>query len=318
MSDNILVKLQSQLSAMLEEVNQVLQNGNNVTTFQHVYEKYIAENQHRTKDYLRKFKATQDYFHECFGDSFSVHQMNKATLSQFISFLNAKKITEPTVKNHVKRLKLILRNEIDVSFFVKMNAYSPERIALSKEELQLIEAYEPEGTLQFTKDIFLFACYTGLRFGDLMCLKPSNIQKIENRTVLRINQQKTRKDVIIPLSQKALKIIEKYHSTTSLFPKISNQRINEKLKVLALRAGIIESVQKIYYVNNERIQEVAPKWKYVSCHTARHTYASLLAEKNVELVSISKALGHSNVATTNAYLHNDTAKAIDDILAAME
>jgi site-specific recombinase XerD len=169
---------------------------------------------------------------------------------------------------------------------------------LSKEELAKIENRELSVVrLQWVRDLFVFSCYTGLAYIDTMRLSPANITiGIDSEYWLITKRQKTSNPVRVPLLPKALQIIDKYKghpralTEGTLFPVISNQKLNSYLKEIADLCGI---------------------HKNLTFHLARHTFATTIMLTNgVPIESVSKMLGHSKITTTQVY-----AKVIEQKLS---
>lgn len=135
-----------------------------------------------------------------------------------------------------------------------------------------------------SRDIFLFTCYTGLRFGDVVTLKTKHIKKntIEKRMI------KTNSLVKVPLVVKAQRILTKYidkkDMQKNIFPFRSNVSINRDLKDIARWANIDQRV---------------------SHHTGRHTFGSNLAMQGVQPFYIMKVMGHRDVRMTERYVNSD-------------
>jgi len=155
---------------------------------------------------------------------------------------------------------------------------------LWSEELKAIEGKELKIVrLQRVQDLFVFSCYTGLAYIDVMQLTPSNITMgIDGKQWLITNRQKTSNPVRVPLLPHALEVIDKYkwhpkalHDGT-LFTAISNQKLNSYLKEIADLCGIE---------------------KNITFYLARDTFATTVTLTNgVPIESVSKMLGHSKIA----------------------
>lgn len=148
--------------------------------------------------------------------------------------------------------------------------------------------------LNITRDLFLFSCYTGLRYSDVIELKKDDVQKNKIEVVM----QKTNKKVEIPLNTKAKEILGRYKSRKigeRVFPFRCNVSVNRDLKFIARRAKI-----------NKR----------VSFHTGRHTFGSTLANSNVQPFYIMKMMGHADVRMTNRYV-NSTSQMITDAMKSV-
>ena len=114
--------------------------------------------------------------------------------------------------------------------------------------------------VSYLRDVFLFQCFTDLRYSDVFNLRRSDIKgdHIEVTTV------KTSDSLIIELNNHSKAILDKYKDVVfendKVLPVITNQKMNDYLKELAELAEIDEPVRQTYYKGNERIDEVTPKY----------------------------------------------------------
>ena len=159
--------------------------------------------------------------------------------------------------------------------------------ALDKEALDKLKALrfdELEKEMETAHDVFLFACYTGAAYCDLMELSKKHLVRDDNGSLwLKFNRQKTGVLCRIKLLPEAVRLIEKMHSDEreTLLPFIKYPTYQSCLKALRLRAGI--------------------SFPFTS-HTARHTFATLITlEQGVPIETVSKMLGHTNVSMTERY-----------------
>src|ERR1700689_4429336 len=155
--------------------------------------------------------------------------------------------------------------------------------------------------MQIVRDLFIFSCYTGLSYIDLIELKPQQIiSGIDGVKWIRSSREKTGVAVNIPLLLPAISIVNKFSKQESaivrdtVFPKISNQEMNRSLKMIA---------------------EICSIKKYLTFHLARHTFATTVTLMNgVPIETISKLLGHTKLATTMIYAHVLQSKIGMDML----
>lgn len=171
----------------------------------------------------------------------------------------------------------------------KISMKKTDKTFLLPSEIDIIENLNLDNkSLEFTRDLFLFSCYTGLRFSDVITLEPTNIQMIDGEKWLVKNQKKTDEKIKIPIyllfDGKPLKIIQKYFKLGSktLFKSISSSTVNINIKRVSSLAGID---------------------KHITFHTARHTTATYLLSKGVSIFVVQKILGHSKLDTTQIYSH---------------
>src|ERR1035437_9370104 len=174
-------------------------------------------------------------------------------------------------------------------------------ITLTEQELKTLynmEFAEDKKRLQRARDLFLFGCYTGGRFGDLSKIEHQDIR--ENKWYLRTG--KTRDVLEIPLTDYALTIIARYSETPYPLPRLSNQKLNKYIKEVCQEAKIEDIIKTVKYRGNSPEITEYPKWKEVTTHTARRTFItqSLLRGMKAEVVmSIS---GHHNYKTFKKYI----------------
>lgn len=133
------------------------------------------------------------------------------------------------------------------------------------------------------KAAFLFSCFCGLRLSDIEGLTWSAICQDGNTWRLEIRMQKTRQLIYLPLSDAARRYIPERgekgpESLVFDLPKRVTTQCD--IRTWVKRAGIT---------------------KNISFHCARHTFATLALTQGADLYSISKLLGHTNIATTQIY-----------------
>lgn len=161
---------------------------------------------------------------------------------------------------------------------------SPERTFLSLDEVsRLIDT--PCPAYPILKNMFLFACFTGLRCSDVKAL---TWKKVDDN-MIGTTMQKTQKAVYIPISNNARRWLPERGS-----------------------AGPEDKVFTGYPTINTVCRTI-DKWakdagidKHVTFHIARHTFATLSLEYGADLYTVSKLLGHQRVTTTQIY-----AKIVD-------
>ncbi len=198
-----------------------------------------------------------------------------------------------------------MENNPYIKFKVKLA--KPNRENLTEQELNRIKevTYKHNPFLQEILDMFIFSCYTGLRYSDMVSLKLKYFDIVDdsNVTLHLPEMQKTKDRVSLPLhllfGGAALKIFNKYISSgseTHLFETIPNQVINRELKIIARYAGIK---------------------KNLSFHVARHTFGTLLANKTGDPYLIKDLMGHSDIKMSMEYIHR-SEKVRNDKLSKVD
>ncbi len=224
-------------------------------------------------------------------------QVDFKFLSLFDSYLRITHNVGPnTVTHYHKKLKKVLNDclamgyiEINPYMKFRVKQHHPNRDYLSIEELKRIEEKEILlDRISTVRDIFVFACYTGLSYSDIKQLSQSHIIHIDsNETWISIDRVKTSNRCRIPLLPKAKTILDKYANhpkcinSFKLLPTNSNQRMNSYLKEIA----------DICKINKD-----------LTMHVARHTFATTITLTNgVPIETVSKMLGHNSLKTTQIY-----------------
>lgn len=179
----------------------------------------------------------------------------------------------------------------------KMPKCSVKETYLEKSEIELLRKLYvklPKGSLLFRcLEMYLFACYCGLRLSDVVTLKWNNID-FEKGLIIK-KQIKTRAEVKAPLFERARDLLlsvlpskKKIGSEDVVFGDACYPYVNKQLKELARMAGID---------------------KHLTFHTIRHTFATLLVMDGVSIYKIQKFLGHKSVSMTERYLKYDLKMA---------
>ena len=152
---------------------------------------------------------------------------------------------------------------------------------LTEDEIRAI--WNTNTKWEYTKRIFLFGCFTGLRYCDIVSLKWGNIREDGERLYINMQQRKTKEMVYIPMSASAIKLMPPNRQKDRFLvfgEEVGYKSVIEQIKVVAKEAGITRNI---------------------TFHMSRHTFATLLVTKDVDLYTVSKMLGHTNINTTQRY-----------------
>jgi len=215
-------------------------------------------------------------------DSFKNYLLTTAGLSKNTSGTYFAKVKASL--NQAVRDKIILASP---ALLVKQIPKADvKKVFLSIDELGIL-ATAPCGNSQI-KLAFLFSCYTGLRISDIKCLEWGHVQG--NR--IEIVQKKTKESLYLNLCDMAIEILKRVKGNIlplpmlKIFPDLPSEiSINRCLKRMALNTGIN---------------------KNISFHTSRHTFATMSLTVGVDIYTVSKLLGHTDIKNTQIY-----AKVID-------
>lgn len=228
--------------------------------------------------------------------------------SDFVKYLqNTKKLSVNTIGKHIKVLKTVLNeatedpNKINTKTDFKSTRFSKvselsDNIYLNEIELIKLANIDlsNEPSLDRVRDLFLVGCYTGLRFSDFSVLRPEQIKD----GYITTTQIKTGEEVVIPIHSKVEQILEKYKG---ILPNaISNQKMNDYLKDITKKMPELQTLIPVTATKaGQTITTNYPKWKMVSTHTARRSFATNEFEAGTPTIIIMAITGHK---TESAFL----------------
>ena len=176
-----------------------------------------------------------------------------------------------------------------------------DNIYLNETEIASLAALDlsTDKKLDRVRDLFVLACYCGLRFSDFSILRAEHF--VGNR--LRIKTIKTNTNVEIPLHPLVKEIREKYKEHENGLPKpVSNQKMNNFLKIIGKMAGIDRNVEISTYKGSAVLKETKKAWELISTHTARRSFATNLYKQGFQSISIMKVTGHTTERAFMKYI----------------
>ena len=211
-------------------------------------------------------------------------------------FKTVRKCNHNSSIKYLKNLKTVVNLAIKKEWLQKdpfskfeTKVHETKRTYLSKDELKSIEEKEFKiKRLEHIRDFFVFSCYTGYAYSDILNLKPEDIKThFDGSKWVITSRIKTDTQSNVPLLPKAEEIIEKYKEDPEsirlgkLFPIPSNVKYNAYLKEIADLCGIT---------------------KKLCTHSARHTFGTTVTLSNgISIETVSAMLGHKSLRTTQIY-----------------
>jgi site-specific recombinase XerD len=197
------------------------------------------------------------------------------------------------------------------------NFKKPERIAtnpvaLSLDQVQELFNHEFEAKyLERVRDVFVFQCLTGLRYGELKLISKRNIK--ENLLLIKEEKDISKPQREIPLFEISNFILKKYDYK---LPLLSNQKQNKYVKIAFELAGFNSEVELHRNKNAHSELLIQPFYKLIQTHTARRTFITIMKKKGVADKTIMKMTGHKDLKTFNTYYQVDTEAKQDAIKMA--
>ena len=172
---------------------------------------------------------------------------------------------------------------------------------ISNDELErIMQADMKHASRNFTKDMFVFACFTGISYVDLYHLKHSDIQKQEDGSLIIIlKRQKTNVVSCIPLLPVAQAILDRYRD--SRFSGYGGKVF--RMQTLTGMDAHLKQIAKVAKVD-----------KRLTFHMGRHTFSTTVClSQGISIETLSRMLGHSSISTTQIYAEVTRIKINEDM-----
>ena len=251
---------------------------------------------------LPNFEVTFDY-------------LDEDGLQAFVDYLrDVKQYVNNTIRRDVVMLKVVIRwayrkkyhkNNMFEAFRPALKSAPKKVIFFNKKELEKLEKFEiPETKLYLirVRDVFLFQCYTGLRYSDLANLRRCDVHD----KYIEITTIKTVDSLRIELNTHSKAILKKYEHFEfpegKALPVVSNQKMNTFLHELCKLAGFNEQIRITYYRGNERFDEFKPKYKVIGTHTGRRSFICNALGMGISPQVVMKWTGHSDYKAMKPYI----------------
>ena len=235
-------------------------------------------------------------------------QLNEQFIREYQDFcLMDKSLAMDTVRHYLAILKKICKmafkeghsERFHFAYYKLPKQKESTPKALSREDFDKIRDLQipmQRTSYIITRDLFLFACYTGTSYADTVSITNDNLSTDDNGEFwLKYRRKKNEMLARVKLLPEALALIEKYKSTErdTLFPMQHYATLRANMKGLRVMSGMKEDL--VY-------------------HAGRHSFSSLITlEQGVPIETISKMLGHSNIKTTQVYARVTPKKLIEDM-----
>ena len=318
-------QIKEAFNALHKPIEEVKPRKSTPNAFYKVFDEFVRDCGRQndwTDSTYEKFAAVKNHLMN-FRDGLTFDFFDEKGLNDYVTYLrDVKEMRNTTIGKQLSFLKWFLRwafkkgvhqNNAYDSYKPKLKSTQKKIIFLTWDELNRLREFKipsNKQALERVRDVFLFQCFTGLRYSDVFNLRRSDIKgdHIEVTTV------KTSDSLIIELNKHSKAILDKYKDVAfeddKVLPVITNQKMNDYLKELAELAGIDEPVRQTYYRGNERIDEVTPKYALLGTHAGRRTFICNALALGIPPQVVMKWTGHSDYKAMKPYID-----IVDDIKA---
>ena len=228
-----------------------------------------------------------------------------ATYGVLKPFLNAAKEEGFDVGEYYKNLK---GKSVDVDTIYLTEEEISRLYKLDIKRLIKEGEIDAKSMIETTRDLFIIACWTGLRRSDIDRLDKASFNT-ENKTIT-ITAEKTKRQVVIPMHPMVVALYKKYNGK---FPHLCDKaKANNHLRECARHAGIDDEVRMVENRAGKVTTLIYKKYQLVGMHTGRRSFATNMYKRRFPTIAIMRLTGHTTEANFLKYI-----KVIPEENAAM-
>ena len=277
-----------------------------------IYIEQKKESQSVKKDSLQKYTRIHTAILEMEKNekvTYYLTGFDGAFFNRFIKHLRVKKeISDNTLKRKMGFFKSFLnwciKNGYSTNLAFKdviIKGRETSHVSLTTEEVDTLAGLELDEALSYYRDLFLIGDYSGQRYSDYTRFNKKFIDG--NNIVIRAT--KTSQFSYIPINKRLRGLLDKYEWCLKL---ISSQKFNIQIQKICKIAGFDETVQVDKFYGNKKVSKDLPRWKLIASHTARRTFITLSAQRNVPRSLVMQATGIKSYKTLENYIRLDVDK----------
>jgi len=272
-------------------------------SFVQFIDRYILECKKKNSS-LTIFKTVLKHL-KAYPGAKNFDDVNAQWLVNYTNYLEGKGFSANYIGKNISTLKQFFNEAVEQKL-TSNTAYKSTRYSRPSEEVESIYLTNDELVAMYQKkmtnskervmDLFLVGAFTALRFSDIRRLTEENV----TGGFIRIRHIKTGETVVIPLHWIVKEIFEKYDNR---FPEaISNQKMNDALKLIGRGCGIKDMVVKSRTKGGKRTSQTFEKWELITTHTARRSAATNMYLAGIPSISIMRITGHRTEKSFMKYI----------------
>ncbi|MBS9767729.1 MAG: tyrosine-type recombinase/integrase [Flavobacteriaceae bacterium] len=303
------------IDILRQRFDEEFKKAKNRNDFFRIYDEFLEERENDctgnsiSKTTVKRYqynKKLLEEFQNAYKVKISLGGFTDKVYNKFLKYcIEKKEHSANTIHRNVGLLKTFLYWALNKKYtynndFIKFKTpskFRTDEIALKMEQVKELYAFdlgERKG-LERVRDLFVFGCTTGMRFGNYSKISKEDIQG----DFIRVIDLKSKsKNLSIPLNPISKEILEKYDYD---LPKISNQKMNEYIKEVFKKAGFDEEIKKTMKYGDELVEIKSFFYERISSHTARRTFITIMKNQRVPDKVIMSITGHKNLNVFNTY-----------------
>jgi integrase len=211
----------------------------------------------------------------------------------------------------------------EVSYPASLRKFSKEEIkapkiikdSLSKEEVRkLATASYKDEKEKFIRDVFVFSCYTGLRWSDIQAIQKSDVRKDKSGNFfIKKYAIKTDEEYFVYLNEKAFEILNEYGFQLNW---LSNPNFNKYLKLYLKNFEEFQEKTQFTEIDQKtKKSRYLYRYEVISIHRGRDTFINMLLNENVPVHTIMRYTGHKSISSLQKYI--DGTKSVENYLNSL-
>jgi integrase len=186
---------------------------------------------------------------------------------------------------------LDFKKEIEMPAVIKATITKTELFELMKLEIR-------NPNTQFIRDLFVFACWTGMRWSDLITINKKHVKQTQQGAAIIKKSEKTKDKFTVYLTDHSAEILEKYEYN---FNRITNPAYNRELKRFLKSTGLFDDSTE-FEVDGRYLE----RWEAISIHRGRDSFITILLSENIPHNAIMQYTGHKQLRTLEGYIDKNT------------
>lgn len=221
-----------------------------------------------------------------YGQIIFFTDLTKKNILAYDAWLHTHEYQQTTVHSFHKFMKIYINDAIRAEIIerspydgikIDRGKSKTRRYLTDEEVLKIIKADISGGRVERARDLFLFQCYTGFAYAELVNFDFTKVVERNGKYIVHDTRQKTDEPYYIVLLSPAVEILKKYDFK---LPIIANQQYNVQLKALGTLAKLNKSL---------------------TSHMGRHTFAVMALNHGAKIENVAKMMGHTDIKTTQIY-----------------
>jgi len=303
------------LDVLRQRFNEEFKKIQSKDDFFRIYDEFIEEKENDfsgnaiSNSTLKRYKCNKtllEDFEKRTKHKLSLGKFDEITFNKFLKFcVENREHSANTVHRNIGLLKTFLLWSLNKKYsfnnsfvnFKKPPKFRTDEIALNIEQVEEIYAHDFSKNKKFerVRDLFVFGCVTGMRFGNYSTISKNDVQG----DFIRVIDLKSKsKNLSIPLNNISKSILEKYEYQ---LPSISNQKMNEYIKEVFQELKFTDEIKKTMKYGDQLVEKNSEFYKRISSHTARRSFITIMKNKRVPDKVIMSYTGHTSLEVFNAY-----------------